>query len=60
LHQLRLRKIFIATQYKSQSLNRHIRMGWGVVNAELGDFVDILPPQKRTGENGYLGTADAV
>ena len=55
-----LRKIFIATQYKSQSLNRHIRMGWSVVNTELGDFVEILPPQKRVGENWYLGTADAV
>ncbi len=55
-----LRKIFIATQYKSQSLNRHIRMGWSVVNTELGEFVEILPPQKRTGENWYLGTADAV
>jgi glucose-1-phosphate adenylyltransferase len=55
-----LRKIFIATQYKSQSLNRHIRMGWSVVNSELGEFVEILPPQKRTGEHWYLGTADAV
>jgi glucose-1-phosphate adenylyltransferase len=55
-----LRKIFIATQYKAQSLNRHIRMGWSVVNAELGEFVEILPPQKRVGENWYLGTADAV
>lgn len=55
-----LRKIFIATQYKAQSLNRHIRMGWGVVNPELGDFVEILPPQKRVGEHWYLGTADAV
>ena len=55
-----LRKIFIATQYKSQSLNRHIRLGWSVVNTELGEFVEILPPQKRTGENWYLGTADAV
>jgi glucose-1-phosphate adenylyltransferase len=55
-----LRKIFIATQYKSQSLNRHIRLGWGVVNTELGEFVEVLPPQKRTGENWYLGTADAV
>ncbi|HET7295197.1 MAG TPA: glucose-1-phosphate adenylyltransferase [Vicinamibacteria bacterium] len=54
-----LRKIFIATQYKSQSLNRHIRLGWSVVNTELGEFVEILPPQKRTGENWYLGTADA-
>ena len=55
-----LRKIFIATQYKSQSLNRHIRMGWGAVNTELGVFIEILPPQKRVGENWYLGTADAV
>jgi glucose-1-phosphate adenylyltransferase len=55
-----LRKIFIATQYKSQSLNRHIRMGWSVVNNELGEFVEILPPQKRVGEHWYLGTADAV
>ena len=55
-----LRKIFIATQYKAQSLNRHIRLGWSVVNTELGEFVEILPPQKRVGENWYLGTADAV
>jgi glucose-1-phosphate adenylyltransferase len=55
-----LRKIFIATQYKSQSLNRHVRLGWAVVNTELGEFVEILPPQKRVGENWYLGTADAV
>ncbi len=55
-----LRKIFIVTQYKSQSLNRHIRLGWSVVNTELGEFVEILPPQKRTGENWYLGTADAA
>jgi glucose-1-phosphate adenylyltransferase len=55
-----LRRIFIATQYKSLSLNRHIRMGWSVVSEELGEFIDILPPQKRVGEHWYLGTADAV
>jgi glucose-1-phosphate adenylyltransferase len=55
-----LRKIFIATQYKSQSLNRHVRLGWGSMNTELGEFIEILPPQKRVGENWYLGTADAV
>jgi glucose-1-phosphate adenylyltransferase len=55
-----LRRIFIATQYKSLSLNRHVRMGWSVVSEELGEFVDILPPQKRVGEHWYLGTADAV
>ena len=55
-----LRRIFIATQYKSLSLNRHIRMGWNIVSEELGEFIEILPPQKRVGDNWYLGTADAV
>jgi glucose-1-phosphate adenylyltransferase len=55
-----LRRIFIATQYKSLSLNRHVRMGWSIVSEELGEFVEILPPQKRVGEHWYLGTADAV
>jgi glucose-1-phosphate adenylyltransferase len=55
-----LRRIFIATQYKSLSLNRHVRMGWGIVSEELGEFIEILPPQKRVGEHWYLGTADAV
>ncbi len=54
------RRIFIATQYKSLSLNRHIRMGWKVFAEELGEFIEILPPQKRVGEHWYLGTADAV
>ena len=55
-----IRRIFIATQYKSLSLNRHIRMGWSVVSEELGEFIEILPPQKRVSEHWYLGTADAV
>jgi glucose-1-phosphate adenylyltransferase len=55
-----LRRIFIVTQYKSLSLNRHIRMGWNVVAEELGEFIEILPPQKRVSDNWYLGTADAV
>jgi glucose-1-phosphate adenylyltransferase len=55
-----IRKIYIVTQYKSLSLSRHVRMGWNVVNPELGEFIEILPPQKRVGEHWYLGTADAV
>ena len=35
-------------------------MGWSIVSEELGEFIEILPPQKRVGENWYLGTADAV
>jgi glucose-1-phosphate adenylyltransferase len=56
-----LRRIYILTQYKALSLNRHIREGWGsVVARELGEFIEILPPMKRVSENWYLGTADAV
>ena len=55
-----LRRIFIALQYKSLSLSRHLRLAWSVVADELGEFVEILSPQKRVGEHWYLGTADAV
>jgi glucose-1-phosphate adenylyltransferase len=55
-----LRRVFIATQYKSLSLNRHVRQAWSVVSEELGEFIEILPPQKRVGDDWYLGTADAV
>src|SRR5438874_725413 len=34
-----LHRIFIATQYKSLSLNRHIRMGWSIVSEELKRLV---------------------
>jgi len=56
-----LRKVFILTQYKALSLNRHIREGWGpVVGSEMGEFIEVLPPMKRVSETWYQGTADAV
>jgi len=56
-----LRRVFILTQYKALSLNRHIREGWtGIVAQELGEFFELLPPMQRTGANWYMGTADAV
>jgi len=56
-----LRKVFILTQYKALSLNRHVREGWtGIVAQELGEFFELLPPMQRTGANWYMGTADAV
>ena len=56
-----LRKVYIMTQYKALSLNRHIREGWtGIVAQELGEFFEIMPPMQRTGANWYMGTADAV
>ena len=56
-----LRKVYILTQYKALSLNRHIREGWGsVVASELGEFIEILPPMQRVSKSWYQGTADAV
>jgi len=55
-----LRKIHILTQYKSESLQRHIRLGWNILPSELGQFIELLPAQQRLGESWYLGTADAV
>jgi len=56
-----LRHIYIMTQYKALSLNRHVREGWtGAVATELGEFVEILPPMQRVSANWYMGTADAV
>jgi len=56
-----LRKVYILTQYKALSLNRHIREGWGsAVASELGEFIEVLPPMKRVSDSWYLGTADAV
>jgi glucose-1-phosphate adenylyltransferase len=56
-----LRKVYILTQYKALSLNRHIREGWSsIVASELGEFIEIMPPMKRVSDNWYLGTADAV
>ena len=55
-----LRSVYILTQYKALSLNRHIREAWQVVASELGEFIEILPPMKRVSEDWYKGTADAV
>jgi len=55
-----LRKVYILTQYKALSLNRHIREGWNIVANALGEFIEILPPMQRVSQTWYLGTADAV
>jgi len=55
-----LRKIAVLIQYKSHSLDRHIRRGWDILNSELGEFIASIPPQQRISEDWYRGTADAV
>jgi glucose-1-phosphate adenylyltransferase len=55
-----IRQIALLTQYKSQSLIRHVQAGWSFLHRELGEFVDIWPAQQRCGERWYAGTVDAV
>jgi glucose-1-phosphate adenylyltransferase len=55
-----LRSIAVLIQYKSHSLDRHIRMGWSLLNGELGEYIASIPAQQRLGEDWYKGTADAV
>ena len=56
-----LRKMLVLTQYKAMSLDRHINLGWRhFFCRELGEFIDVVPPQQRIDESWYTGTADAV
>ncbi len=56
-----IRRIGIATQYRGQSLIRHVQRGWSFLDGRFGDFIELLPAQQQE-ENAdwYKGTADAV
>jgi len=55
-----VRRIGVATQYKSYSLIRHLQRGWTFLDGRIGEHVDILPAQQQVAESWYRGTADAV
>ena len=55
-----LKRIYVLTQYKSQSLDDHLRLGWNIFATAFDEFLFSVPPQLRTGDSWYLGTADAV
>lgn len=55
-----LRRMLVLTQYKSHSLQKHLRDGWSIFNPELGEYITVVPPQMRRGEEWYRGTADAI
>lgn len=55
-----MRRVCLLTQYKSFSLERHIRVGWNIYREDLGEFITCIPPQHRISESWYRGTADAV
>ena len=54
-----LLKIYILTQFKSQSLNIHLRQAW-YLSALTDHFIDPVPAQMLTGKRWYEGTADAI
>ena len=55
-----LRRIYVLTQYKSFSLQKHLLAGWDVVSNQLGEFIDVIPAQQRISADWYRGTADAI
>ena len=55
-----IRRVYALTQYKSISLNRHIQLGWNILSAPLGEFIEAVPAQQRIDEHWYQGTADAI
>ena len=44
-----LKRIYVLTQYKSQSLDDHLRLGWNIFASAFDEFLFSVPPQLRTG-----------
>jgi glucose-1-phosphate adenylyltransferase len=55
-----LGRVSVLTQYKAQSLIRHVGGAWGIPGTHRGDVIDVVPAQQQLGEGWYRGTADAV
>jgi glucose-1-phosphate adenylyltransferase len=56
-----LKRMYVLAQYGSTSLLRHLRRGWGrLLTDDLGEFLEVLPPQQMFGDHWYAGTADAI
>ncbi|WP_455235186.1 sugar phosphate nucleotidyltransferase, partial [Thiogranum longum] len=55
-----IRRVLVLTQYKSHSLQKHLRDGWSIFNPELGEYITPVPPQMRVGDEWYSGTANAM
>jgi glucose-1-phosphate adenylyltransferase len=56
-----IRQIYLLTQYSNLTMNRHLRLGWdSLFRVELDEFLEALPPQHRSSEDWYHGTADSL
>ena len=54
-----LRRVVVLTQYKSQSLHRHLSQAWAL-SPLLGEYIASVPPQMRVGTSWFTGSADAI
>lgn len=54
-----LMRIYVLTQFKSQSLYLHMKKGWNL-SGITDRFIDTVPAQMRDGKRWYEGTADAI
>src|SRR6188474_1051171 len=52
-------RIYVLTQYKSHSLDRHISLTWRM-SSLIGNYVTPVPAQQRLGPRWYMGSADAI
>lgn len=55
-----VQSIYVLVQYMSQSLIEYLRTSWRTVGLSRDQFITLVPPQMRLGQNWYQGTADAV
>lgn len=55
-----IRKVGILSQYKADSLIRHVQAGWGFLRGEFGEYIHLMPAQQRVENTWYEGTADAI
>lgn len=56
-----IRRIGVATQYSSHTLNQHVQRGWNFLRSDFNEFIELWPPQKHSdAENWYAGSADVL
>lgn len=54
-----IQHIKVLTQYKSDSLLKHLTRNWGRF-AGFGGFIEPLPPQMNVSKDWYVGSVDAI
>ena len=55
-----LRRVMVFSQFNALSLHNHIREGWSLFNADLGEFVMPVAPPITDKITTYSGYADAL